>query len=568
VYITRVAAEPAVDLATGHGELPLAHPEVVSAVECSPLACELAAGKVIARGATKLVSSLEVRLRLAPRVFVWRQNAAETQASVRFAVLHCPMSIASGPVVRDDDAAKLVVKLEGGCARDLENVRFATAERVLPMRRTVSVDGATYVVLDVGEVDGDTLTVSALRGEENAILLAVAHTPTRSMPIVRASLELPGFPNLDFIPTNRPAEIHITPGGERDHYALLPLPGVYEVEERPATAHAPAATLIRGDRNAAGLTELRFGLRVSGLPPQLADTNLSVLRDPLQRRIAEAHVPAPIETSLGGDAPLIEMLCGGDGEKPPVRLIPGVTAHLPFAMRDSCRVVLHRERLAPEYGTQKLHFEIDVLRADGSTRGEGHVAEILTLRAGSEPRVAWVRGVSAPFDRIIVRVSHEADEAHYMGAEELRTGAPAAQWSAILGTGRARLYGTTAIPTGLYRFGDKDYSGLLSLNFGVISRLTWLDQEGQEGFLGLEVGVLVMGLANSVSQTGRPLTQVGMVAGLGVAVPIANRSAATQASINLHAWFEADITRSESKASRYAFIFGPSISIGNVGTNL
>jgi hypothetical protein len=167
-----------------------------------------------------------------------------------------------------------------------------------------------------------------------------------------------------------------------------------------------------------------------------------------------------------------------------------------------------------------------------------------------------------------VRVSHEADEAHYMGAEELRTGAPAAQWSAILGAGRARLYGTTAIPTGLYRFGAKDYSGLLSLNFGVISRLTWLDEEGQEGFLGLEAGVLVIGLANSVSQTGQSLTQVGVVAGLGVAVPIANRSAATQASINLHAWFEADLTRDESKGSRYAFIFGPSISIGNVGTNL
>jgi glucose/mannose transport system substrate-binding protein len=34
------------------------------------------------------------------------------------------------------------------------------------------------------------------------------------------------------------------------------------------------------------------------------------------------------------------------------------------------------------------------------------------------------------------------------------------------------------------------------------------------------------------------------------------------------AWFEADLTKSESSSSRYAFIFGPSISIGNVGTNL
>ena len=42
----------------------------------------------------------------------------------------------------------------------------------------------------------------------------------------------------------------------------------------------------------------------------------------------------------------------------------------------------------------------------------------------------------------------------------------------------------------------------------------------------------------------------------------------TQTSINVHAWFEADITRSgsdKSKGGRYALIFGPSITIGNVG---
>jgi hypothetical protein len=261
-------------------------------------------------------------------------------------------------------------------------------------------------------------------------------------------------------------------------------------------------------------------------------------------------------------------MCGG-GDQPLSELEPGVTAHLSFALRDTCRVVFHREHLAPEYGTQKLRFEIEVLRADGSARGEGRVAEVLTLRAGKEPRVAYVRGILAPFDRLIVRVSHEADDIHYMGAAEVRTGAPAAQWSAVLGTGRVRLYGTTAIPTGLYRFGGgAEHSGVLSLNFGVISRLTWLDPEGQEGFLGAEAGVLVIGLANSQSQTGESLTQIGAVVGLGVSVPIANRSAATQASINLHAWFEADITRSADPGSRYAFIFGPSISIGNVGTNL
>ena len=208
------------------------------------------------------------------------------------------------------------------------------------------------------------------------------------------------------------------------------------------------------------------------------------------------------------------------------------------------------------------------MKSDGAPRGDVHISEVVSLRVGNEFCFAFIWGIRDPFDRLIVRVSHVADENHYIGASEVRTGAPAAQWSAILGTGRLRLYGTTAIPTGLYRFGSRASSGVLSLNFGVLSRLTWLDKEGKEGFLGAEAGLLVAGLANSRSETGESLTQVGAVVGLGVSVPIANRNAITQASINVHAWFETDLSRNIEDASRYAFVFGPSITIGNVGANL
>ena len=233
-------------------------------------------------------------------------------------------------------------------------------------------------------------------------------------------------------------------------------------------------------------------------------------------------------------------------------------------------MVFHRELLPPEYGTQKLNFEVDVARPDGSPKPQGHVAEVVTLRHGDSPRYAWIAGATDPFDRVSVRVSHVADENHYVGAEEVRTGAPAAQWSFVLGTGRVRLYGTTTIPTGLYRFAEsRAYSGVMGLNFGVISRLTWLDAEGHEGLLGAEMGVLVFGLANSKSDTGQVLTQVGAVLGLGFAVPLANRSTVTQASINLHAWLEINVSDTKGgDASRYAFIFGPSITIGNAGVNL
>jgi hypothetical protein len=56
--------------------------------------------------------------------------------------------------------------------------------------------------------------------------------------------------------------------------------------------------------------------------------------------------------------------------------------------------------------------------------------------------------------------------------------------------------------------------------------------DGHEGFLGLEAGIMTIGLANETGDTGRSITQVGAVGGLGISVPIANRASPTQASIN------------------------------------
>jgi hypothetical protein len=566
VVLTQLSPSDAtVDLATGAGHVPLTHPEAVSRADCGALTCTVSEGKLLVRGGSRLVHTLEIKLSLAPRVFVMRKDSPETQVTLRLPVLHCPMTIISGPPIRQNDEAKIVLKLEGGCARELPSIQLSMNDRPLRVMQVVQEADATYVLLKLGNVSDEEITITALRGGAEGITLAVARAQTRVAPSVRASLELGGYRNLSFIPNNVPASVHVTPAGEHQRFALLPIEGVYTVGR---DEHSLAT--ITGDPNAAGLTDLRFGIRADGLPEPLRTTDLAIVRDPLQRSIKQANIPTQIGDSLHSDKPLVEMLCGG-GNVPIHHIEPGVTAHLPFSIRDTCRVVFHREALPPEYGTQRIHFEIEVLRVDGSSRSEAHVTEAVTFRHGSSPRYAYIHGVTDPFDRIVVRVSHEADEAHYVDASEIRTGAPDAQWSVVMGTGRARLYGTTTIPTGLYRFGANDHSGLLSLNFGVISRLTWLDAEGREGFLGAEMGVLVFGLANSVDDQGRPLRQVGAVFGLGLAVPIANRSSISQASINLHAWFGVDMLNQEegeSSSSRLAFIFGPSISIGNVGANL
>lgn len=564
VVLTRlIPADAAVDLATGQGEVPLVHPEAVGSAECGPLSCEMSEGRLVVRGASSLVNAIDVKLRLVPHVFALRKEQLETTVAAKLPVLHCPMSIASGAPIRNNDDAKVIVKLEGRCARDLTSVRFTTRDGSLKILQTLNDRDATYVLLQLGRISGETLTISAVRGEAEGIALAVAYAPTRSPPQVRARLELPTEPNLAFIPNNRWATVHVSPAGEHQFFSPLPLEGVYAIQERP---NAPS--LIRAEPHAAGLAVLRFGLRAERLPAGLDQVDLAVLEDPLRRGTGEANFPAPIEGNQERPA-LIEVLCGG-GSVPLKKVEVGVTAYLDYELRDTCRVVFHRNSLRPEDGTQKLNFEIEILRPDGVARVEGHVKEIVTVRAAAEPRYAWIRGITDPFDRVQVRVSHVADDDHYIGATELKTGAPSAQWTAVMGVGRLRIYGTSTIPAGLYRFGfgsqSRESSGVLQLNFGVISRLVALNKEGKEFPLALETGVLVFGVTNSTSQTGNQLFQVGVVAGLGFAVPIANRSLASQASVNLHAWLEINVMR-DPEGSRFGLVFGPSISIGNVGTN-
>jgi hypothetical protein len=557
-----VPADASVDVSSGVGLVPLAHADGVAGVECGTTRCSLANGALVVPSPAATVSAVDVKFRLAPHVVFGRKTPPDTQPVVRVAIVRCPMTVVSGPALRGVDTARVVVRLGGACARDIASLHFLVGVRQVTVMEIENVEDAAYAVLEIGNVDVPNLSIVAARGEGEATgaAAAVARTDTAPPPVVRAVLQIPGVPPLDFVPNNRRATVHL-PRVAGAELALLPIQDVYDAWNEEGV------TTVQGDINAVGAVALQFGYRVPTLPPPLNKVNLGVLTDALHRNVKEANVAAPFGTSAFSNAPLAEVLCT-DTQGRVQRVQLGVPLHFPFSAREGCRVVIHRERLSPEYGTQKVALEIDVNKLDGTARSEGRVIQTLILRAGDEPRVAWIHGVVAPYDRVIVRLSHVADEAHYVDALDIATGAATVQWTVLFGTGRVRLYATTAIPTGLYRFGTSATSGVLSLSLGVISRFTWLDSEGHEGLLGLEAGMMAFGLTGQDQSTaGQPLTQVGAVAGLGLSIPIANAGGPAQAAINLHAWGEQRITGSgpEASSSR-AIIFGPSISLGNIGT--
>ncbi|HKO47905.1 MAG TPA: hypothetical protein VJV79_09290, partial [Polyangiaceae bacterium] len=495
-----VPPEASIDLSTGRGEVELSHPEAIAGVDCGAQRCELSGRTLRVRSLSSNVGAVDVKFRLIPGVVVSKGTALEATASVSLAVVHCPMSVPSGPLLRDTNAASLVVRIEGRCAREVPSLKFMIGSEPAEVRMVLVDSTGTDVLVYVGNTSAASVTVTAVHEDAPSVALAVARVETSVPPRSSSSLEIPGHKNLGFIPTNRPAIVHLPPHGPNGHLVPLPVPGVYTVQKQGAQYS------VTGDPDASGQVAMRFGYRVDSLPGALADADLGLLEGPLLRPVREANLPAPIGGSALGPRPIVEFVCG-TLDNPAERVVPGITAHLPYESRDNCRLIFHRNRLPLSYGTQKLNLEIDVVDSDGASRAEGHVAESIVMRPGADPIYAWINGVKAPFDRILVRLSHAADEAHYVGALEIQTGAPEVKWTAIMGTGRARLYATTAIPTGLYRFGDDAHSGVLSLNFGVISRLTWLNRDGREGFLGLEAGIMAIGLANDKSTTGESLTQ-------------------------------------------------------------
>jgi hypothetical protein len=84
-----------------------------------------------------------------------------------------------------------------------------------------------------------------------------------------------------------------------------------------------------------------------------------------------------------------------------------------------------------------------------------------------------------------------------------------------------------------------------------------------------------MGLASELDR------QLAIVAGFGISIPLGNANQPTQAAINVHAWAAYSIGARHGQLrdaaglptgiielNPWAFIFGPSITIGSVGTFL
>ncbi|MDC0710970.1 hypothetical protein POL68_21035 [Stigmatella sp. ncwal1] len=549
-----------IDLSKGpEGAVTVSHPEAVASVDCGLSRCEVNDNAIAIRHVAGVDVSVSLRLRLAARVFFARGDALEQSVSATLPVLACPLAAVEGTVLRDADDSALVLRLDPSCSLEPRSLLWTVNGERARVERVVKTSEGTYGLLRTRGTSSQQVTITATTSRIDGTVVASTTAETVPLPGPRALLEMKDSGPIDFIPTNRPAEVKVAGSGGVGRFVLRPLDGVYSVTVDGNT------TLIQGDATAGGFVSLRFGYRVPTLPAELATMDLVSVNERVQRVVREASVPVDI-------ANMVEFVCadkdGQDQSLPPSR-----PHRIEYKMRNSCRVIVHRERLTPEQGNQEVVLRINVTKADGSGRGESSLEQRMILRPQGEQRVVPVSGNLGQYDRILVQVSHVADESRYALNTTDRPGLPSAQWTAIVEGGFLRLYTMATIPAGLYRATAP--SGQLAINFGVLSRLAMLNNEGQERLVGIEFGLMGLGLVPQSGDIQFPQT-LAVVAGLGLRVPIG-----PGAAVGAQAWvareFRGEIVRRTNgdpstdrvvPSSKWSFIFGPSISIGNVGFNL
>jgi hypothetical protein len=561
-----------VDVARGEGKVPLLRPEAVSGATCGSARCEATADGLIIYSVPAAAPKLAVRLQLLPRVFLTRGDVLDNVVGETLTVLRCPLTMVSGEPPRSVDELNVLVRLDPACVADVQRLVWTANADPLEVIRVESLPDGVYVLLWIGRLSSERLTIVASRREDGSVL-AVASEKTVAFPQLMASLTLPGFGQIEFIPRNRPALVSVTPIVGKGELVPVSVPGAYTV------TRTEEGYLVRGVYASGGYAALRFAYRVAGVPDLFDETDFGYVTDPVQRPIREASIPAAIGASSITDHAIVELFCK-NAEGKIALMIPGTVIHIPYKERNSCRLVLHRERIPEEDGEQRLDVDVSVTAVGGVDRPESRWTQHLLLLHSTQRDVVWIRGAKEQFDRINVHITHVIDESLYVGDSRRRLELPSSQWTVVTENANLKFYATAAIPASLYRFSNDKQdlgTGPLSLNFGVLTRLTWLDSEGREGLFGLEVGMMGMGLATDRDR------QLAIVTGVGIAIPLSNANQITQAAINIHAWLSYTVGKRYGKLldetgtmvidpryplSNWAFVFGPSITVGGIGALL
>ena len=242
-----------VELVDGLGRVPILHFESVAAADCGSVRCELSDGSLLVHPGTSQSSAINVRLRLAPKVFVSKGDGMEAAVTYTVPLTRCPLSFASGDPLRYADGARIVMRIGGRCGKDVSRLHWFANGDPVDIVRTEANQDDSFVVLRLGRLESERITLTAARDDPERSIAASASIGTKPAPEPLATLEITGHGAVEFIPKNREALVHITRGA--GELAVLPVEGVYRVRRDSAGTH------VQGEPMAGGMVSLRFAYR-------------------------------------------------------------------------------------------------------------------------------------------------------------------------------------------------------------------------------------------------------------------------------------------------------------------
>ena len=355
---------------------------------------------------------------------------------------------------------------------------------------------------------------------------------------------------IDFLPTNQEATLRTVFEDPKwsDHIQVLDHFGFYRVLRDKRSTKGEVK--LKSAPDAKGIIPLRMSYIPSLNPPfdRLSSFQLAEILSEVRFPLRDVNLPQPL-SQLDAASSITQVTClGSRGNL--INIVPGVVQAIPYENRHSCRVLVNRGKVPKWSGTQHL-----LIKAGKRFR------RLVRVRHG-----VGVISVHIPadkykqFEKLSIRVGHDYSSANYDFSSQEDLGEEA-RYEVVLGDRSFNINISTALPTGLYRFGvDEGESDNVSLSAGGLARLIWLYKEGKAFPLGLDFGVLGTEINES--------PHLSFVGGLGLSVPVLNANTPLEASFNLHAWIEYAPTRTGPNESVWGLLFGPSFAVGKFSTQL
>lgn len=359
-------------------------------------------------------------------------------------------------------------------------------------------------------------------------------------------LVLKNIGDVTVIPSNRPAQaklLYLDPSISSS-IRLEMRPGFYRIWTSNGEEY------IQGETGVSGSVPLRLAYVPEKLPEFLGEERSETSRIPLAMINTEAvyevknvNVPMPL-SSLKKQPGFVTVKCKIKDRVQDVA--PGQFVRVDYTARDSCSIIFDRDRIPARFGVQRLQVSA------------GDFNEVISLVPQTGPLyIAVPVGDRPEYATVSISISHDLLSGHYTLLSQQKLG-EALRYRIYLSDSWINMSVTTALPTGLFRFGPETVSGSVPLSAGALGRISYIMKSGREFPFSLELGFFGTDLSGDPN--------FSIVSGIGLGIPVINMNTALQASFNIHAWLEYAPTRTAKDEYPIAFLFGPSFSVGRVST--